>query len=262
MKGLRKAKALTAMLFMLAAVMGSITQVAQPAQGAAVTQQTDAINRMDGMYRDLDALQLVIKAVDQQIRAVRKTNHENVKTVRSRIRAVDQNLLARRKNEADQTRQKHAVLLAQYSSLGKQATAARQRKDKQQAALIDLKRNALKTSVTAARADIKAKNDALAAAKKHTALKVTPAKEALKPIQAIREQVTGENKILASYKKSRAAADRRFKSSIKQGNAATALIDMSQAYVWMGKISASQKKIYTLEQSIAKAIGIATGRLP
>lgn len=84
--------------------------------------------------------------------------------------------------EAETLQREHASLLEQYSALGKQVTAAKKRKDSKAADLLELKRNKLKPSATAASAEIKAKKDALAAAKKVTAGKKKIVKDALAPV--------------------------------------------------------------------------------
>ncbi|ULO05578.1 hypothetical protein H1230_21195 [Paenibacillus sp. 19GGS1-52] len=231
-------------------------------QASAASDWDNALDDINAIHGEYTALQGVIKADRLKIQKLRKENNDDLKTVNAQLLAVDQALLSRLKTETEAIRKKYAPLLEQYSTLSKQSTAAKKAGDTKTATLLDLKRNKLKAAVTAARAEVKNKVDALAAARKATAAKTKPAKDAIAPVAAIRKQIVAGNKSLAAEQKLRLEADTRYKSAVKQGNAITAAVELKLSYAHMSKIHTMQQMLYSSEQSIALAVRTAESKLP
>lgn len=231
-------------------------------QANAASDWDNALDDINAIHGEYTALQGVIKADSLKIQKLRKENNDTLKAVNVQLLAIDQVLLSRLKTETEAVRKKHAPLLEQYSTLSKQYTAAKKAGDTKSATLYDLKRNKLKSAVTTARAEIKAKVDALAAAQKATAAQTKPTKDALSPIAAIKKQIVAGNKNLAAAQKSRTEADARYKAAVKQGNAITAAAELKLSYSQMGKIHTMQLTLYSWEQTIALALRTAESKLP
>lgn len=226
------------------------------------SQASEAASSIGAVYDQMTTLESVITLEGQRIRSLSKSNNDKMKSIKSRISAIDAALLKSLKLKVDQTQKKHTPLLTQYSEVNKQLSDARKRKDKKNVDLLVLKQGSLKPSVTAARADITSQKKALADAKKTATAKAAAVKEALVPVQAIKKQITAENKQVASVKKSRTAAHKRYRASIKNGNSILALAELTRVYQLLGNVHASQQKVEEWERQISLALQRAEAKLP
>ncbi|WP_340008471.1 hypothetical protein MHH52_10630 [Paenibacillus sp. FSL K6-0276] len=229
---------------------------------SAGTDWDSALDDINGLHGNYTSLQVALKSDSSKIQMLRKQNNETLKSIHSVIESTDKALLSRLSSEATSAQKKHAPLLEQYSTLSKQSTAAKKARDLKTATLLDLRRNKLKATVTLARTEIKAKTDALATARKQTAAKLKPIKDALAPITALKKQITAENKKIAVAQKVRSEADKQYKSAVKQGDAITAATKMRSSYEQMMQIHSMQKNIYSWEQKISLALRAAESKLP
>ncbi|OMD43433.1 hypothetical protein [Paenibacillus odorifer] len=229
---------------------------------AAGTDWDSALNDINGLHGNYTSLQAALKSDSSKIQILRKQNNETLKSIHTVIESTDKALLSRLSSEATTVQKKHAPLLEQYSTLSKQSAAAKKAKDFKTATLLDLRRNKLKAAVTIARTEIKAKTDALATARKQTATKLKPIKDALAPITALKKQITDENKNIVAAQKVRSEADKHYKSAVKQGDAITAATELRASYDQMIRVHAMQQNIYSWEQKIALALRAAESKLP
>jgi colicin import membrane protein len=229
---------------------------------SAATDWDSALDDINGLYGKYTSLQAALKSDVSTIQLLRKQNNETLKSIHAVIASTDKAHLSRLSSEAISVQKKHASLLEQYGTLGKQSTAAKKARDIKTATLLDLRRNKLKAAVTIAQTEIKAKTDALATARKQTAAKIKPIKDALAPITAWKKQITAENKNITVAQKVRSEADKRYKSAVKQGDAITAATEMRTSYEKMVQIHSLQQKIYIWEQKIALALRAAECKLP
>ncbi|WP_018752817.1 hypothetical protein [Paenibacillus sanguinis] len=221
-----------------------------------------ALNSIDALYDGLTAVQAGVKLQSAEVTALRKNNNEKLSVIKAKIKSIDQPLITRLSQESAGLQRKHASLLDQYTALGKQATAARKRKDKKKVDLLELKRNKLKPSATAASSEIKAKKAALAAAKKSAAAKAKIVKDALVPVQNLKKQITAKNKVIAAARKQLAAANKRYKSNVKAGDAVGAMINLKSVYDQTSQVHISLKQVYEWENKIAKSLAAAAAKLP
>ncbi|WP_189023554.1 hypothetical protein [Paenibacillus albidus] len=231
--------------------------------GAAAAADWDAaLDTIHNLYGSYSTLQDTLKEDTLKIQTLRKQNNAELKAIKAQLQAVDQALLTRLKTAADTIRKKHAPLLEQYTALGQQATAARKAKDIKRATMLDLKRNKLKTAAAAARAEVKKAAEALAAARKLTAGKIQPAKNALTGIPALKKQIKESGKELSTAQKIRSEADKGYKAGVKQGDAVSAAAQLKLSFSQMGLIHNLQQKIYDWEKRIAVSLGTAKSKLP
>ncbi|MCT2194580.1 hypothetical protein ACL02P_06105 [Paenibacillus sp. MB22_1] len=221
-----------------------------------------ALSGIDAMYDGLTAVQTLVKQESLEISALRKKNNDALAAINAKLKAIDQATITRLTQESESLQRKHASLLEEYKSLGKQVSAAKIRKDKKSADLLELKRNQLKPAATAASAEIKAKKDALAAAKKAKAAKVKVVKDALAPVQTLKKQITAENKSVAAARKHLSAADKRYKASVKRGDAIVAALELKIVYDQTKTIHTSLTKVYDWEKQISRTITNASAKLP
>ncbi|CAH1056074.1 hypothetical protein [Paenibacillus pseudetheri] len=229
---------------------------------SAGTDWDSALDDINGLHGNYTSLQVALKSDSSKIQMLRKQNNETLKSIHSVIESTDKALLSRLSSEATSAQKKHAPLLEQYSTLSKQSTAAKKAKDLKTVTLLDLKRNKLKAAVALARAEIKTKTTALAAARKQTAAKLKPVKDALVPIAALKKQITAESKNLTATQKVRAEADKQYKAAVKQGDAVRAATELKSSYEQMKRIHSMQQNIYSWEQKISLALRAAESKLP
>lgn len=248
------------MILCVSAVL-TVLQVNVPLVSAADRWDT-ALAHIDTVYDDVAALKVTMLSETEYIQEQRTKNNDALKLVNVKINAIDVEWIKKLQIELDQTLRKHTPLIEQYTTLSKQATAAKQNKNKKLADLLDLKRNKLRTSVEAARNDVKAKKSALSTAKKNRATKVRVVKDALAPVQVFKKKITAENKAIAAIRQIYSAAEKSYKASVKQGNAVTAAADITLMYEQMVIIHTSLQKVYDWEKQISQTIVIAESKLP
>ncbi|MGM1049724.1 MAG: hypothetical protein ACQEXX_26815 [Bacillota bacterium] len=220
-----------------------------------------ALTSIEQLHDSFTALELANKQDKQQIQVLRKQNNDKLKEINSKVQLIDKVKLDKLKTEVDQTQKKYAPLLAEYTDLGKKATEARKRKDRKSVLLYDLKRNRIKASANAARQEIKLKRDALTAAKKQAAAKAKIVKDALVPVQTLKKQITAENKKITDINKNKVAANKRYKTAVKQGDAVKAAAELKRIVDDVNQIHALQKKIFEWERNIRSTIHAAEAKL-
>ncbi|AJS57325.1 hypothetical protein [Paenibacillus sp. IHBB 10380] len=238
-----------------------VLQVNAPHVSAADHWDT-ALEHINLVHDDVAALKVVVLSETQHIKDQRTKNNDALKWVNAKIKVIDLKWINSMQIEVDQTLRKHSPLLEQFTALSKQATAAKQNKDKKLADLLDLKRNKILTSVLAARTDIKSKKEALSAARRQRASKVKLVKDVLAPVQKFKKQITEENKTVAAARHIYSASEKRYKTSVKQGNAVTAAEDITLMYDQMQIIHTSQQKVYDWEKQISQVIMMAESKIP
>lgn len=256
--GGRRSRRWTAVMAALLAILLIMPMQAQAAEGG----WNGALTQIEQLHSGFTMLEAGIKLGGAEIRALRKENNNALKAVHTQIQAIDQGEIKRLTAVLKQAEEKHAPLLKEYTELGKQATVARKAKDAKQVLLLDLKRNKLKASATAARADIKLKRDALAAAKKQAVAKAKLVKDTLIPVQTLKKEIAAVNKSVSAAEKIRSDANKRYKAAIKQGDATVVMTEMQVVYNQMVKIRDSQSKLYRSEEQIAALIRTAESKLP
>ncbi|WP_336244899.1 hypothetical protein [Paenibacillus rhizolycopersici] len=243
-------------VIMLSMMLGGNRQL------VAASSWDAALDGIDAVYDGLTAVQTLVKQESLEISALRKKNNDALSALNAKIRAIDQTTVTRLTQETEALQRKHAPLLEQYASLGKQVTAAKKRKDKKSADMLELKRNQLKPASTSASAEIKAKKEALSAAKKSKTAKAKVVKDALVPVQTLKKRITAENKSVAAARKHLSAADKRYKASVKRGDAIVAALELKTVYDQTKAIHASLTKVYEWERQIAQNVTLAAAKLP
>lgn len=133
---------------------------------AAGDSWSQALSSLDSLYDSFIKLESEVKRDKQSLQTLRMQNNEKLKSVNEKLRTIGKPQISKLQEAANLTVKKHAPLLAQYAELGNQLAEANKRKDQKAAALLKLKHSRLKSSVEAARAEIKQKKQLLAAARK------------------------------------------------------------------------------------------------
>jgi len=229
---------------------------------SAATEWEAALADINNLHSNYTTLQDDLKTNSSNIQKLRKLNNDKLKSILATIAATDKPLLERLSAELISTKKKHAPLLEQYSKLSKQSTEAKKAKDLKTVTLLDLKRNKLKPAVAIARSEISHKTAVLSAARKVTATKLKPAKDALVPISVLKKQITAENKKVIASNKLRSEADKLYKAAVKQGDAINAAAELKSSYEHMVNIQAMYHNIYSWEVKLELALRTAESKLP
>lgn len=228
----------------------------------AAAEWDSSLEDIHALYNDYTALQMTLKSENQRTLTLRKQNNADLAAIHLKLQATDASLLNRLKSEAAALKNKHAPLLEEYSSLGKQIAAARKAGNLKSATLLEIKRNRLKAAAAAARAEVKTKNTLLAAARAQAAAKIKPAKDALAQVADLKKQITAQNKTASAAQTERAKADKRYKAAIQAGDAIAAATAMKLSYAKMGEIRTLGQMSYSWEQKITLALRTAESKLP
>ncbi|WP_151734891.1 hypothetical protein [Paenibacillus tengchongensis] len=245
---------------LLAGLLALLLLAGRP--GLASADWDSSLREIESLYAGYTALQESIKDANAQTAALRKQNNAARTAVNAAIKAADAAVLGCLKSEAEALRKRHAPLLEQYTSLGKDITAARKTKNLQQAALLEIRRNKLKAATAAAQAEIKAKNTELAQAKASAAAKVKPSKDALVPIAALKKQIIAGIKQLSAAAAERKAADKTYKTAVSSGDAVSAAGALKLSCAKMQNELAIVRQLYAWEQQITGALRAAEAKLP
>ncbi|WP_162487621.1 TrbC/VirB2 family protein [Paenibacillus sp. LC231] len=237
--------------------------VASPAYAeASNTGWNAALTSIDQLHDSLTSLELANKQDKQSIQALRKQNNEKLKEINAKIKLIAKVKLDKLKAEADQSQNKYAPLLAEYTDLGKKLTEARKRKDRKSVLLYDLKRNRIKGAANVARQEIKLKKDVFTAAKKQAAAKAKIVKDALLPVQTLKKQITAENKKITDFNKNINEVNKRYKAAVKQGDAVDAAAYLKRIVDSTNQIHALQVKTLEWERNIRSLLQAAENKLP
>ncbi|NQX43700.1 hypothetical protein HQN87_00025 [Paenibacillus tritici] len=229
---------------------------------SAASEWDSALDEIHNLYTDYTGLQTLLKSDIQRNQELRKQNNTALAAVNKRLQATDALQLGRLRTAAEAMRKKHAPLLEQYTSLGKQITAARKANNLKSAALLEIKRNKLKAGAVAARAEVKTATSALAEAKALTAARNKPAKDALAPVAKLKKQIAAQNKLFSPAQADRSEADKRYKAAVKAGDATGAAAAMKLSYTRMQEIRTMVGQMYSWEQQISTALRAAELKLP
>ncbi|AIQ29182.1 MULTISPECIES: hypothetical protein [unclassified Paenibacillus] len=249
-------KRITVMLILLTLWPGVAPQV------SAASDWDSALEEIHNLYSAYTELQVVLKSEIQRNQELRKQNNTALTAVNAKLQSTDAAQLAKLRAAAEAMQKKHAPVLEQYTSLGKQAAAARKANNLKSATLLEIKRNKLKPAAIAARAEVKVTTSALAEAKSLAAARNKPAKDALAPIANLKKQITAQNKLYSAMQAERSEADKRYKAAVKAGDATNAAAAMKLSYSKMGEIRTMTGRMYSWEQQISTALRSAELKLP
>ncbi|GIP27013.1 hypothetical protein J23TS9_21430 [Paenibacillus sp. J23TS9] len=250
---------ITASIFILCMTLFMARPIGANASDTGWDNALTSIEKLHDTYTSVDASNKVEK---QQLQALRKQNNNKLKDINTKVQSIDKAKIDKLKVDADQTEKKFAPLLKEYTELGKKASEARKRKDQKSALLYDLKRNRIKSAAIAARQEVKIKKDALASARKQASAKAKVVKDALAQAQTLKKHITSENLKITDVNKTRAAADKRYKAAVKQGDAIAAAGEMRQMVGVLTQVHASQLKMFEWERQITQTLRAAEEKLP
>lgn len=255
-------KAQTRIVSGLAGLLVVFTLLTGYAPQAAAADWDTALDEIHALYSDYTGLQETLKSESSRTQALRKQNNTDLAAINKQLQSTDLELLNKLKSEAEAVQRKHAPLLTQYSTLGKQAAEARKANNLKSATVLDIKRNKLKAAADAAKSEVKVKTAALAKVRAATAAKVKPAKDALLPSAALKKQITAENKKVSAAQTVRSEADKSYKAAVKNGDAVAAAAAMKKSYAKMGEIRTMGQQIYSWEKQITAILRTAEAKLP
>lgn len=213
--------------------------------------------KLQAQYDELSALELKGDQAEADAYAQHDRNEQQLKTVKLRIKAIDEADIAKLDGQIKAAQAKYKPLFESYTSLNKRMEAARKLKNKDLNAALKLQADIMKVTVQLARDDIRAKQDKLKLAKNAASAKAKRAKEPLEAIDGLKARIQAEKRAASSAKQAGKTLWSSFNSAAKKNMPNDASSDLANVIKLAGQIRAAKQNQYALELKIADAISRA-----
>jgi uncharacterized cupredoxin-like copper-binding protein len=237
------------------AVKASLTKTAQAAGGAKQT-------KLMKQYDDLASLQKQSADWDSKTSTLHYSNETILSSLRKKIKDIDADKIIKLEDQVKQTKAKYQPLFTTYSSLTKQATAAKSLKDKTLYKALRGQADVLKITVDLARQDIRAKETSLKTAKTDKSRKATQVRSILSEIDPLKTKIKSERSLQSTPNKSITTEWTNFKGAAKKGDADRSSDSLARLLTLSGQVSTYKQNIYNLEVKISAVLGRAKLQLP
>lgn len=234
----------------------------QPGTSTAANGWDEALEGINAVYDETAALRASVETQTKTVTALRTANNAGLKDLREQVGRYDSARLTKLKAADAAVKSKHAKLVAEYASLGKQLKAAKEAKQEKQAAMLNLKRNKLKPAYTSARTEMQTAAGAYTSAKKQTAAKLAPVTEALAKVTQLKKRITEKNKEIAGVRKQRVDSDKQLKAAVKAGDAVAALKELRALRSHFTRLRDQQAVVLGWEKEIAALLQTAHAKFP
>lgn len=235
---------------------------AQPGTLSASGGWDEALEGINAVYDETAALRAAVETQAKTVTALRTANNAGLKVLREQVGRYDSVRLTKLKAADAAVKAKHAKLVAEYASLGKQLKTAKESKQEKQVALLNLKRNKLKPAYTTARAEMQAAAAAYTSAQKQAAARLAPVTEALAKVTQLKKQITEQNKEIAGARKQRVDSDKKLKAAVKAGDAVAALKELRALRLQFTRLRELQTVAHGWEKEIAVLLQTAQAKFP
>lgn len=246
---------------------GSAASVAWPASTKAAWEKVVAsadsaqAAKLKGLYGDLTSLQQRETLLDEQTKALHYGNAEALAATRNNIKQIDAAKLDALSAQAKQTRERYQPLLDKYKQLTQQVSTAKSLKSKELAKLLQLQADLLKPAVTAAKTEIKKRDDAYKAAKDAASKKAKAIRATLDGIDTLNVKIRASKSSAASSKSAISTVSKTFAQALKKGDAASAASSLSGMLTLYRQLIGHKEKVYAYEQNISAIIAKAKSQL-
>lgn len=237
------------------AVKASLTKTAEVAGGAKQT-------KLMKQYDDLASLQKQASDWDSKTSTLHYSNEALLSSLRKKIKDIDADKIIKLENQVKQTKAKYQPLFNTYSSLTKQATAAKSLKDKTLYKVLRAEADALKITVDLARQDIRAKETTLKTAKSDRSKKAAQVRSILAEIDPFTTKIKSERSLQSTPNKNISTEWLNFKGAAKKGDADRSGDSLARLLTLSGQVTTYKQNMYNLEVKISTVLGRAKLQLP
>ncbi|MDR9854421.1 hypothetical protein RJP21_12485 [Paenibacillus sp. VCA1] len=233
----------------------------QNAVDRAVASDAGLRVQLSTLYRTFTDLQEQLRKADQEINALHYKNEEIKSNLTKQIKLIDADKIAKLEAAAKQAKDKYKPLFSMYTSLNQQIQTASKLKNKQLSSALKTQADTMKVAVQIAKADIKNKEQALAAAK----TKRTAAQKKIRGIMAsadpLRIRIKAEKSTASSLNKNVSPMWRNVTQSVKGGNGKQIYNTLNTLVSQLRQVQAQKQKILSLENQIGGILQNAKSQL-
>lgn len=233
-------------------------QVNKAADQAGGTKGTKLLKQ----YADFSKLQKDLAALDSKTSTLRYDNEARLTAARKKLKEIDKSVITKLDEQVKTAKTKYQPLFDSYSSVSKQATAAKKLKDKALYSLLKTQADGLKVASTLARQDIRNKKSALQAAKKEKTRKSEEIRKILDEVDPHKTKIKSEKSAISSSNKLISTEWSNFKAAVKKGDADRSSDTLARLLTLSAQVQKNKQSIFNLEEKIAASILKAEKKLP
>ncbi|MFC4100174.1 hypothetical protein [Paenibacillus xanthanilyticus] len=255
------------MLLTLAAPLAvsalSLTESAKTAlDKTAAEADTATRDKLQTGWSELVSLEHRQEQQDERIDALHYRNTNALAAVRKSIREIGQSRIAKLEQETSAKKKQYEPLFASYSAVGQQLALARQLGSKTAASLLKTQQDAMKPAVHLARLDIRAKQEALTAAKSQASKQMKQAREVLEDIDPLNTRIQAYKSAMRTPKKHLSTAWSNFTAAARKKNAAGTLAGLTATLQLSRQILEQKAQVAACEERIYAVILRAKTQIP
>ncbi|MDR0268442.1 hypothetical protein [Paenibacillus sp.] len=234
-------------------------------QQAAVDRATavDATlrSKLGTLYSNFTELQGQLQQTDQNISSLHYKNEEMQTALTQQVKTIDADKITGMDAAVKQAKDKYKPLLATYTALNQQITVANKLKNKQLSSTLKTQADTLKIVVQVAKADIKNKEQALAAAKTKRTTSQKKIRSILAGADPLRIKIKAEKSTATSLNKNISPLWNGVTQSVKSADAKKIYNDLNTLVSQLRQIQTQKQKIITLENQISSILQNAKSQL-
>ncbi len=234
------------------------TQVNKAADEAGGTKRTKLLKQ----YADFSKTQKDLSSLDSKISALHYNNETRLTAARKKLKEIDKSTIAKLDEQVKSVKNKYQPLFDSYSTVSKQATAAKKLKDKSLYSLLKTQADGLKTASTLARQDIRNKESALQAAKKERTRKTEEIRKILGEVDPHKTKIKSEKSIISSSNKLITTEWSNFKAAVKKSDADRSSDALARLLTLSAQVQKNKQNMYNLEEKISASILKAEKKMP
>ncbi|RCX18208.1 hypothetical protein DFP94_107163 [Fontibacillus phaseoli] len=233
------------------------SQLNKTADGAGGAMRTKILKQ----YADLSKLQDEHNSLVSKTSGLHYDNEARLTAARKEIKEIDGDKIRRLDEQVKSAKSKYQPLFDSYSSISKQASAAKKLKDKTLSKLLQTQADGLKTASTLARQDIRNKESALQAAKKEKTRKAKEIRKILGESDLHKSKIKAEKSAMASTNKLISTEWSNFKAAVKKSEADRTTDTLTRLHTLSSQALKNKQNIYNLEVKISASAKNAEDKL-
>ncbi|WP_410771180.1 hypothetical protein [Fontibacillus sp. BL9] len=233
------------------------TQLNKTADAAGGALRTKIIKQ----YADFSKLQDEQSSLTSKTSALHYDNEARLTAARKKIKDIDGDTIRKLDDQVKSVKTKYQPLFDSYSSISKQASAAKKLKDKTLYKLLQSQADGLKAASTLARHDIRNKESALQAAKKEKSRKSEEIRKILGESDVHKSKIKAEKSAMASTNKLISTEWSNFKAAVKKSDADRTSDTLARLHTLSSQVLKNKQNIYNLELKISASIKKAEDKL-
>lgn len=218
-------------------------------------------SKLTKQYADLSKLQSEDTALQGKISELHYSNEARLTAARKKIKEIDADKIRKLDDQVKAAKSKYQPLFNSYSSVSKQAAAAKKLKDKTLYKLLQTQADGLKVAVTLAKQDIKNKESSLKTAKSEKTNKAAEIRKILNETDPQKTKIKSEKSSISASNKSISTEWSNFKAAVKKSDAGRTSDTLARLYTLSSQVLKNKQNIYSLEQKISASIKKAEDKL-